>query len=313
MIHGINRTVRRGFTLVELLVVIAIIGVLVAMLLPAVQAAREAARRNSCQNNLKQFGLAVQTHHDSKKVYPAGRTRTDQLGYSWAFALLPYMEGETIFKAFQQAMRVDDLANSSAMRTPMASFACPSRRVAAADRDFDNNDHPPVVKTSATLGDYAACAGKDYRNGMIINPGTGDGTTRVDQRPELEDSGAIFSFSVTKEQYVTDGTSNTLVIGDKNKPETPPVDNPDMLDYERGDTAIMAGDSPRTIFAETKGGLAASSSDSSPVKFGSEHAGIVQFVFLDGHVKQLKTELEAKVLNLLGCIGDDEVIPDGTL
>ena len=83
---------RRGFTLVELLVVIAIIGVLVALLLPAVQAAREAARRNSCVNHLKQIGLAVQNYHDSLGQYPSGREAVDMRAVSWAFNLLPYLE-----------------------------------------------------------------------------------------------------------------------------------------------------------------------------------------------------------------------------
>src|SRR5262245_42739528 len=81
----------RGFTLVELLVVIAIIGVLVALLLPAIQAAREAARRSQCANNLRQLGLAVQLHHDAKKAYPPARNATDTKSVSWAFYSLPYL------------------------------------------------------------------------------------------------------------------------------------------------------------------------------------------------------------------------------
>src|SRR5690606_39193423 len=132
-------------TLVELLVVIAIIGVLVALLLPAIQAAREAARRNQCVNNLKQMGIALQMHHDAKKNFPAGRTNTNAgpgtatspLGVSWAFGLLPYMEQNTIYDSLVNTARVDDALNSLAMRSPVSVFYCPSRRNPIADRDFD--------------------------------------------------------------------------------------------------------------------------------------------------------------------------------
>ena len=137
-----------GFTLVEVLVVIAIIGILVAFLLPAIQAAREAARRTQCQNNLKQIGLAVQSHHDTRKAFPMGRNRFDQFAVSWAFFLLPYMEETAVYNSWDSKARVDDPTNKHAMRTPIDTYACPSRRSAAADRNFDNNDAPPVVRPS---------------------------------------------------------------------------------------------------------------------------------------------------------------------
>jgi prepilin-type N-terminal cleavage/methylation domain-containing protein len=93
MVH--RRTAKRGFTLVELLVVIAIIGVLVALLLPAVQAAREAARRSQCQNNLKQIGLGLQMHHDVKKAFPSGANMGE--GSMWSYFILPYMESTNEF------------------------------------------------------------------------------------------------------------------------------------------------------------------------------------------------------------------------
>src|SRR6476646_10057841 len=138
-----SRIARTGFTLVELLVVIAIIGILVAFLLPAVQAAREASRRSQCQNNLKQIGLAVQNHDDAKRVFPMGRNRIDQKAVSWAFFLLPYMEETAIYNSWNPNVEVFQDPNNATMRTPIESYACPSRRRAAADRNFDNDNSPP--------------------------------------------------------------------------------------------------------------------------------------------------------------------------
>ena len=99
-----TRIARTGFTLVELLVVIAIIGILVAFLLPAIQAAREASRRSQCQNNLKQIGIAVQNHHDARRAFPMGRNGIDQKAVSWAFFILPYMEETAIYNSWDPTL-----------------------------------------------------------------------------------------------------------------------------------------------------------------------------------------------------------------
>jgi hypothetical protein len=242
-----------------------------------------------------------------------GRDNTVQSSVSWAFRLLPYIEKANIFQAFDKSQRVDAAANATAMRSPVDIYACPSRRTAAANRDFDNNDQPPLVRAAAALGDYAAVAGLDYMNGVINATGGVDNGLRADTRPDVAKSGPIFSFSKTKEQYVTDGLSNTLCVGEKHKPQTPANNNPEMLHYEQGDNAFLAGDSPRTIFAGTNDGIATGPDDPSNVKFGSEHNGITHFMFLDGHIKGLKNDVDYQVLNAAGTIGGDEIIPEDAL
>jgi prepilin-type N-terminal cleavage/methylation domain-containing protein len=155
-----------GFTLVELLVVIAIIGTLVGLLLPAVQTAREAGRRMSCANNLKQVGLGIVNYEQARKTYPSGRDTKNQFGVSWAFRLLPYVEQAQIYAAYVKTARVDEDANSTAMRTPVSTFFCASRRSPAADRNFDNDDQPPVKTGVAAGGDYAANPGSYYNYGI---------------------------------------------------------------------------------------------------------------------------------------------------
>jgi prepilin-type N-terminal cleavage/methylation domain-containing protein len=169
---SLRKSERLAFTLVELLVVIAIIGILISLLLPAIQAAREAARRAQCQNNLKQQGLAVQNYHSSQKVLPMGRNRTDQYALSWAYYVLPYLEEKSIYSKYVSTARDDDVANAATMRTPINVYACPTRRAAAADRNFDNNDAAPMVVHAGTLGDYAANAGITYDTGMVNTPTT---------------------------------------------------------------------------------------------------------------------------------------------
>src|SRR3954464_290881 len=266
------RIARTGFTLVELLVVIAIIGILVAFLLPAVQAAREASRRSQCQNNLKQIGLAIQNHHDTRKVFPMGRNGFNQLAVSWAFFLLPYMEETAIYNSWNPKASVDDPTNIPAMRTPIETYACPSRRRAAADRNFDNNNATPPAKDLgvATLADYSANAGIRLMTGMTSDEGSGG----IFGNYKRTEAGPIFSGSHISARQVEDGLSKTMAIGERHLPPVPPNTAPEMEHYAIGDTASIPGDTPHTTFRCAKdSGLATGPDDPDREKFGSSHSG----------------------------------------
>jgi prepilin-type processing-associated H-X9-DG protein len=276
---------------VELLVVIAIIGVLVSLLLPAVQSAREAARRAECANNLKQVGLAVSLHHDAAKVYPMGRNTTEQIGVSWAFRLLPYAEQQAIHDAYVPTERADAERNAIAMRSAVPTYFCPSRRGPVHDRNFDNNDAPPIILGKAAGGDLAANAGTVF-NYHQTNP------------MDRTQAGPIFTFSKVQIRHVTDGLSKTFAVGERHIPPPDPGIPPEMVHYQQGDCAFFAADSPWGIFADTQRGLAASRHDQGRTKYGSLHPGVTQFVFLDGHVDPINNDTDLDALRFYCSIGD---------
>jgi prepilin-type N-terminal cleavage/methylation domain-containing protein len=289
-----------AFTLVELLVVIAIIGVLVALILPAVQAAREAARRTQCKNNLRQLAIAVHTHHDARGAYPTGRDSETKLSVSWAFHLLPYLEQNAIHGAFRKGVEVDHDDNAMAMRTPVASFFCPSRRAPIADRDFDNDDAPTLKPGVAAGGDYAANVGDEMDN---------DGAETYDP----ENAGPIYTRSKISARQVTDGLSNTFVIGEKFITELIEADEeipePGTEHAERGDSAIFAGDSRETILRTADEGFPEGvPDDDDDERFGSEHGDLTHFAFLDGSVQSIQYDIDEDVYEFLGIIADGQEI-----
>ncbi len=238
-----------------------------------------------------------------------GRNGIDQKAVSWAFFLLPYMEETAIYNSWDPNAKVFEPSNDATMRTPIETYACPSRRRAAADRNFDNNNAPPVVLGAGTLADYSANAGIKLMTGMTNTEGSGGvfgGYSRID-------AGPIFSGSHIGARQVEDGLSKTIAIGERHLPPVPDGTADDMKDYAIGDTASIPGDTPHTTFRCAEDGLATGPDDPDREKFGSSHSGgIVQCVFLDGHVSGLHKDIEVDVLKALSTIGGGEVVPDGS-
>jgi prepilin-type N-terminal cleavage/methylation domain-containing protein len=196
-----------GFTLVELLVVIAIIGVLVALLLPAVQAAREAARRMSCSNNLKQLGLAMHNYHDALGSFPFGFSDLEAL---WTAPILPYIEQQPLHSTliFQESGVGNwdsGSANTIACSTPIGMFRCPSMPVPLFITNEGITNRVPVS--------YRGCAGSNvYSDDRSTLPtGVPAGARALE---EINLNGIFWGNSGIRLADVMDGTSNTVMIGE---------------------------------------------------------------------------------------------------
>jgi len=209
--RGRQRHQKCGFTLVELLVVIAIIGVLVALLLPAVQAAREAARRMQCVNNMKQIGLGLMSYESAHGEFPMGEVRVDVptlMGLSWPAMILPYIELQTVYDQFDESLIgytypevQGSPAHQAALTTVVNTFLCPS------------SGHSPTLNEGASLAPNSLGYGpKDY--GLLEYVGIA-GSDRIAEPfgyPSM--TGILYYNKSTAPAEVTDGLSNTMLLGE---------------------------------------------------------------------------------------------------
>jgi len=182
---------RRGFTLVELLVVIAIIGVLIGLLVPAVQKIREAASRMSCSNNLKQIGLALHNHHDAKGFFPPSSTSGPGKRHSWIPFTLPYFEQDPLYKRYNFNKNWFTPGNK-AVASKLRIFQCPS--VPVQDR----------VDSTFTL--KASCV--DYNATKGVSPDL----VRIGMAPATDLRGVMVKNETTRIAQITDGTSSTIMV-----------------------------------------------------------------------------------------------------
>ena len=225
------RNRNQGFTLIELLVVIAIISVLVSMLLPAVQQAREAARRAQCKNNLKQIGLALHNYLGSLNVFPPGyvdRNGNPNLtpdndqgpGWGWAAFLLPYLDQNPIYNQINFNQNVGFGPNAQISQTILPLFQCPSDGGLQVFAVYDSSFGTPV--TTLAPSNYIACNGwEECFNGAGGNPQPGSGADGLAGNFGPSGVGMFWRNSKVTAARVTDGLSNTIAAGERSSNHAP--------------------------------------------------------------------------------------------
>ena len=309
-----------GFTLVELLVVIAIIATLIGLLLPAVQSARESARRMACGNNVKQMSLAFQVHNDVRKRLPYARSSNNLRAHSWMVQMLPFVEQESAYQLFTTPLpgvnlhwgRVHDLSNptfqaTGALKTQVASMLCPS---SARTTRFTTETVPGG---GGFCGDYAVNTGHNQIK-------KADGSIDYDP-PAFQSTGPFPlspAYAVVNSRLVnlnpglrfkdiTDGIGKTIFIGEKHIPS-------DQFGKQGFDNTLYATENPG-LNSSTRmcleAGVALSPTDTaaSTNYFGSYHPEVLVIGFGDGRVESISKSIAGSVLALLGQRADGQVIP----
>ncbi|MBX3413623.1 MAG: DUF1559 domain-containing protein [Pirellulales bacterium] len=191
-------TYRSAFTLVELLVVVAIIGILVAILLPAVQSAREAGRRVQCANHLKQLGLALAQYHDLQGYFPRGGHPATSNGLSWGAAILPGLEQKSLYEQIDRTVSYTHARNLTVGQTMLPVFLCPSAPKITARRK--SADQP-----ASTANEYGRC---DY--GAV----NGERGLRAPNATNTPERGVLIVAEHISLAQITDGTSQTVLVAE---------------------------------------------------------------------------------------------------
>jgi prepilin-type N-terminal cleavage/methylation domain-containing protein len=307
---------RPAFTLVELLVVIAIIGVLVALLLPAVQAAREAARRSQCTNNLRQLGLSMHNHHDTYNVLPFGRTGGRPQSISWAPLIMPYVEQTNLRTLFTTNIGFPMYTPSSeaagtninieinninrtqfqatgAMNIPVKLFTCPTRRKAGF---LSANGGTTYGMVSGICSDYG------------VNYGSNTSATLNDGPFWLNDANGYAVGQRFAE--LTDGLSTTMLMGEKHVRLADMKLQPGTLD--ENDFCIYSGKAAWTVgrCGGPRNPLALSNNDAQLQQFGSWHPSVVPVLLGDGSTPLLRVNMSTTVLGNLCSSKDGNPLGD---
>jgi len=294
---------RRGFTLIELLVVIAIIAILIALLLPAVQQAREAARRTECKNKLKQWGLALHNYHDTHTTFPQG-TMGDVAGpvenrMPWIVHLLPFADQAPLYNTFNMNLHYNTAPNLANRNQSFPLLHCPSART---------RDRKPSTAAEGWTTHYYGIAGpKGPRLGSTTVNWPGDNRTAT--HGGFSSSGLLYLNSTIAIRDITDGTSNTLAIGEIS---SKPVGSNSYRAWIQG-ASSGAGFASYACKNVNRGigpaGWANSTTQRfNDVRFGSNHVGGAQFLLADGSVRFVSENIDFNTYQASASRDDGEVL-----
>ncbi|WP_437193443.1 DUF1559 domain-containing protein [Planctomicrobium sp. SH527] len=341
-----NRVSRVGFTLIELLVVIAIIAILISLLLPAVQQAREAARRSQCKNNLKQFALAIHNYQDVAGMFPIGGTGTDETmpQVSWQVRVLPYMDQAPLFNMLDLAGTLPAASYSGAgnrLKVPYQILASGKQvRETLLPATMCPSDSFGATRNGWALGSYGASVGSQLNpsnrhTGVSCAPYSGFAKKTRDWGDSIEKSqiSGIISRqgAAIRIADVTDGTSNTIMVGEV----IPMCSDADGGNAERGSwvssrticnglcstitpindftSCRVMGDSRRTNYptcaTHAAGNAVPETAWNFAFGFRSMHSGGAHFALVDGSVRFLSENIDhAGTYQRLGGRADGEVV-----
>ncbi len=276
-----------GFTLVELLVVIAIIGILVSLLLPAVQAARAAARRMQCQNNLKQIGLALHNYHDSYKSLPMA-THWGGKYYSAFTAILPHLEQTPLFDGYDPKVSAFDPANTSVIEQRVATYLCPSMVLPRQVPSTACGETAAPASYAVSTGSLSAWG--PIHNGAII--GHDKGSTAL--------------------RDILDGTSNTFMVGELNYGlKNYNFTSGPCASQLRGGVVAWGVGYPGYSMATTVGVYNSAqliTGFNEFQTFRSDHVGGAHFCLCDGSVRFIPETTDANVIDALATRAGGEVV-----
>ncbi len=297
------RQSRRGFTLIELLVVIAIIAILIALLLPAVQQAREAARRTQCKNHLKQIGIALHNYHDTHSVFPSGwiavnagipSAHNGTSGVGWGAMILPQMEQNNVYQLFNSSLPLTAPANAAFLRSQISEYKCPSD----PQPNFFKLNMAGTTTAIAELpiANYLGVFGPENLDDCENSPGAlpvmSDGTCKG--------SGIFYHNSSVRMRDLTDGTSSTLMTGERKTKAN--------LDWFTSWPGMIA--EGEEAFQRVCG-----SADHVPNHpathfddFSSHHVGGAQFCLGDGSVRFISENIDGRVYRSLATIQGGETV-----